>query len=232
MRCQDVFVLISAALDGELDPTEAASLRQHLQTCETCRQQQQQMNAAQALLDDSLRVPALRALMVPEELRARIASSISRPASPPRRRASPLAFAVAFTGAAAAAAAIAMATPAADSETIAAAPTGPAPSAATVDTGAAVPSPIAQAVPSRVRPTPRTRTRECRQALVGSSPVARACSTGGTREASRVMHSLVKVARARGLRLDCGSCHTDQVTFDLDAGARERFARMLAAIGA
>jgi hypothetical protein len=46
------------------------------------------------------------------------------------------------------------------------------------------------------------------------------------------MHGLVEAARARGTRFQCRDCHRNEVDFELDEGARERFASMLAAAGA
>lgn len=115
MRCQDAWVEMSAALDGELDPAGASSLREHLDGCPACQIRRDQI----AAFDQRLRAPARRALRVPEALQARIAGKLASQLPvprPPRRRASPLAFAVAFTGAAAAAA-LAVAGPSSDDAT-------------------------------------------------------------------------------------------------------------------
>ena len=235
MRCQDALELFSSHLDGELTAAEVAPLQQHLETCPACRQQQE-------LHRRRRRPPAcpLPARHPPARGSARPASPAASPVPPPppRRRASPLAFAVAFTGAAAAAAAIAIAGPTTPPETTAGAPATAATNPATVAPAAAAADPAAiladasEPTAGRLRNQVRNRLRsnDCRHAAVSaaSSPVARACKTGGTAAATRTMRALVNAGRARGLRLDCRSCHTDLDTFQLDTGARERFARLLA----
>jgi hypothetical protein len=244
MRCQEAMVEMSAALDGELDAAGASSLQEHLATCAPCRAQQEQLEA----LDPLLRAPGLRAVSVPEELRGRIASQIARPLPPPRRRASPLAFAVAFTGAAAAAAAIAMAGPTSDLETTDATAAGenagdnagdnaggqdPTASLPAADPDLGAGASLARALskaPAHARNT--LGRHDCRLAVAGHSPVARACGSGGTAAARRVMRGLVESARARGVRFECRDCHRNEIDFQLDDDARERFASMLAVVGA
>ena len=50
----------------------------------------------------------------------------------------------------------------------------------------------------------------CRMALTGESPVAKACSEGGERQAMDLMQSFVKRARAEGFKFVCGDCHIDE----------------------
>jgi anti-sigma factor RsiW len=253
MRCQEALVEMSAALDGELDAEGASLLQAHLQTCHACQAEQERLRA----VDQRLRVPALLAVRVPEELHARIARQIARPRPTSRRRASPLAFAVAFTGAAAAAAALAVARPD-DSGSAAQGPASNDPEASPLDTAAAAaatapaaasirsavaaarsatsgpgtlaplsgPHAVAVADPGTAAPT------DCRLALGDHSPVSRACRRGGLAEARRTMRALVDTARARGRRFECRDCHRNQIDFELDQDARERFASMLAAAGA
>jgi anti-sigma factor RsiW len=225
MRCQEALVEMSAALDGEIDPASASSLQQHVGTCEPCRTQQEQLQA----VDRALRAPALRLLSVPEELRGRIASELARPQSASRRRSSPLAFAVAFTGAAAAAAAMAMARPSASEDTTSRTdqrrPQGDM-------VHARAPVTLPGATSARTRSRPSGSGNPCRLPRLGPSPVALACAAGGTQEAKRVMRTLVDAARARGMRFECRSCHRNEIDFALEDGARQQFARLLAAAGA
>jgi len=48
MGCRDIRETISACVDGEASPREAASVREHLATCERCRVLERQMRAVGA----------------------------------------------------------------------------------------------------------------------------------------------------------------------------------------
>jgi hypothetical protein len=50
----------------------------------------------------------------------------------------------------------------------------------------------------------------CRMALTGESPVAKACSEGGVRQAIDLMQLFVKRARALGMNYECFDCHADE----------------------
>jgi hypothetical protein len=50
----------------------------------------------------------------------------------------------------------------------------------------------------------------CRMALQGESPVAKACSEGGLRQAIDLMQSFVKRARGEGIMFQCADCHIDE----------------------
>jgi hypothetical protein len=50
----------------------------------------------------------------------------------------------------------------------------------------------------------------CKMALTGESPVAKACSEGGVRQAIDLMQLFVKRARAQGLMFECFDCHADE----------------------
>jgi hypothetical protein len=50
----------------------------------------------------------------------------------------------------------------------------------------------------------------CKMALLGESPVAKACSEGGERQAIELMQSFVKRARAEGIVFQCIDCHIDE----------------------
>jgi hypothetical protein len=47
-------------------------------------------------------------------------------------------------------------------------------------------------------------------ALTGDSPVAKACSDGGLREAINLMQTFVKRAKASGIFFECIDCHADE----------------------
>jgi len=48
MGCRDIFETISACVDGEASPEEAARVREHLASCERCRVLERQMHAVGA----------------------------------------------------------------------------------------------------------------------------------------------------------------------------------------
>ena len=50
----------------------------------------------------------------------------------------------------------------------------------------------------------------CKMALTGESPVAKACSAGGERQALALMELFVKRARAEGFNFVCANCHVDE----------------------
>ena len=50
----------------------------------------------------------------------------------------------------------------------------------------------------------------CQMALLGESPVARACSANGKRGAIELMQTFVRRANAEGFTFECVSCHADE----------------------
>jgi len=46
-------------------------------------------------------------------------------------------------------------------------------------------------------------------ALMGESPVARACSEGGRRGAIELMQKFVRSANAEGFEFECADCHSN-----------------------
>lgn len=53
MNCDEALTLISAELDGELTPQEAAALQEHLRTCPDCRVLRQELREQDALLREA-----------------------------------------------------------------------------------------------------------------------------------------------------------------------------------
>jgi RNA polymerase sigma factor (sigma-70 family) len=66
-------------------------------------------------------------------------------------------------------------------------------------------------------------TGRCGIAVEGSSPVALACQKEGLRGAKRAMKLMVAYSKARGVRLECDSCHRNDTDWTLLEGARRRF---------
>lgn len=77
-----------------------------------------------------------------------------------------------------------------------------------------VEAPPAEALPpvrggERVLPAYRG-AEPCRMALLGDSPVAKACSARGIRGALDLMQTFVKRAKAEGITFTCADCHADE----------------------
>jgi hypothetical protein len=71
-------------------------------------------------------------------------------------------------------------------------------------------------------------------ALTGTSPVAKACSQGGSKKAMDMMLTFVKRARAEGIVFQCADCHPDEDDFSVlapDADAEFRKLLFLARPG-
>lgn len=68
----------------------------------------------------------------------------------------------------------------------------------------------------------------CQMALLGESPVAKACSEGGTKRAVEMMQTFVKRARAEGIMFDCNDCHpVEDEYFKLAPQADLEFRKLL-----
>ncbi len=61
----------------------------------------------------------------------------------------------------------------------------------------------------------------------GASLIGQACKAGGLSQARATMKELVVVARRRGARVECASCHVDDTSFTLQPVARERLEQLL-----
>jgi hypothetical protein len=70
---------------------------------------------------------------------------------------------------------------------------------------------------------------KCTIATKGDSLIAKACQSGGRKEASAVMKGLVKTAKANGTEFKCVACHEDLDGFVLVPTARDDFKKLLAA---
>lgn len=111
---------------------------------------------------------------------------------------------------------------------------GGAPAAAP---GPVIPPPVASPLLSeRLEPVrggaqmlpPYRGPHPCRMALTGASPVAKACSQGGTRRAVEMMQTFVKRARGEGFVFQCADCHLDEDDYSkLAPDADSRFRELL-----
>jgi hypothetical protein len=68
----------------------------------------------------------------------------------------------------------------------------------------------------------------CKMALMGDSPVAKACSASGVRGAMALMQIFVKRAAAEGLKFECVTCHADEDDYmNLRPDADAEFRKLL-----
>lgn len=77
-------------------------------------------------------------------------------------------------------------------------------------------------------------TGPCKVATKGDSPIAKACTTGGAKEAKKTMDRMVKQAKAAGMNVECATCHNglDDAKYDLlKKDARDQLTKMVAKIG-
>lgn len=68
----------------------------------------------------------------------------------------------------------------------------------------------------------------CRMALLGESPVAKACSAAGLRGANELMQTFVRRAKSHGFAFTCFDCHADEDDYTkLMPHADEEFRKLL-----
>src|SRR5512143_3149903 len=79
MECRDIRETISAWVDGEASPGEAASVREHLASCERCRALERQMRA----LGAGVRKIQER---VPDRFRLQVFARLESEGALPRRK--------------------------------------------------------------------------------------------------------------------------------------------------
>jgi hypothetical protein len=72
---------------------------------------------------------------------------------------------------------------------------------------------------------------KCTIATKGDSPVAKACKTGGIKQATTTMKAMKKAGAAKGVKYDCDDCHKDvaAANYALTGDAQEKFKKLLAA---
>jgi hypothetical protein len=68
----------------------------------------------------------------------------------------------------------------------------------------------------------------CKMALTGHSPVAKACSDGGTQKALQMMQTFIRRSKAQGIIFQCIDCHPDDDDYSkLAPGADDEFRKLL-----
>lgn len=72
---------------------------------------------------------------------------------------------------------------------------------------------------------------KCVIAVKGDNAVVKACEKGGTKEAKKVMKAMVKVAKDKGKKWDCDSCHKNEEDWKLSGDGEKLFKELLAIQG-
>ena len=69
---------------------------------------------------------------------------------------------------------------------------------------------------------------KCTIAVKGDNAVVKACEKGGIKEAKKTMKAMVKVAKDKGKKMDCDSCHKNEEDWKLNADGEKLFKDLLA----
>ena len=68
----------------------------------------------------------------------------------------------------------------------------------------------------------------CTIAKKGDNAVVKACEKGGIKEAKKTMKAMVKVAKDKGKKWECDSCHKNEEDWKLTEDGEKLFKEMLA----
>jgi hypothetical protein len=80
--------------------------------------------------------------------------------------------------------------------------------------------------------TSRAADEKCTIAIKGEeNAVTKACKEGGIKKAKSVMKAMQKAGKAKGLKVDCDTCHKDETAgvWTLTKDAEAKFKELLAA---
>ena len=68
----------------------------------------------------------------------------------------------------------------------------------------------------------------CTIAKKGDNAVVKACEKGGIKEAKKTMKAMVKVAKDKGKKFECDSCHKNEEDWKLTDDGEKQFKDLLA----
>jgi ABC-type sugar transport system substrate-binding protein len=77
-------------------------------------------------------------------------------------------------------------------------------------------------------PAARAADDKCTIATKGDNEVVKACAKGGIKEAKKTMKAMVKVAKDKGKKMDCDSCHKNEEDWKLNGDGEKLFKDLLA----
>jgi hypothetical protein len=69
---------------------------------------------------------------------------------------------------------------------------------------------------------------KCTIAVKGDNAVVKACEKGGIKEAKKTMKAMVKVAKEKGKKWECDSCHKNEEDWKLTGDGEKTFKELLA----
>lgn len=69
--------------------------------------------------------------------------------------------------------------------------------------------------------------KECKIAVKGDNAVVKACKAGGIARAKATMKAMQKVAKEKGMKTDCDSCHKNEEDWALTENGEKDFHKML-----
>ena len=64
---------------------------------------------------------------------------------------------------------------------------------------------------------------KCTIAVKGDNDVVKSCEKGGIKEAKKTMKAMVKVAKDKGKKWDCDSCHKNEEDWKLNGDGEKLF---------
>ena len=79
-----------------------------------------------------------------------------------------------------------------------------------------------------VAPSADAAADKCTIALKGDNAVVKACEKGGVKEAKKVMKAMVKVAKDKGKKWECDSCHKNEEDWKLTGDGEKLFKELIA----
>jgi hypothetical protein len=69
---------------------------------------------------------------------------------------------------------------------------------------------------------------KCTIAVKGDNAVVKACEKGGIKEAKKTMKAMVKVAKDKGKKWECDTCHKNEEDWKLTGDGEKLFKELLA----
>ena len=69
---------------------------------------------------------------------------------------------------------------------------------------------------------------KCTIAVKGDNAVVKACEKGGIKDAKKTMKAMVKVAKDKGKKWECDSCHKNEEDWKLTGDGEKLFKELLA----
>lgn len=68
---------------------------------------------------------------------------------------------------------------------------------------------------------------DCKIAVKGDNQVVAGCKAGGIKRAKAVMKAMTKLAKEKGMKVDCDSCHKNEENWELTKDGGDQFKKML-----